>query len=302
MTIALLIAFILQTSESKADVMYVEFEGSGPTARCSLLREDRAGKELGAVEMKEGDLLERLRATPTGTALGASAHGVIEIDRSGKTIWEFRPPKPWDRPGDARRLENGNTLIGATIKGRYVVFEVDPKRRVLRQVEVNLKGHLHPEAPMIRAAHAIDKDRLLVAGSQGFVEIDWKGRKLFEMAADKAGLCYDVIPLKGGTYLPVRRLPPGPSRITAGRMTGYRMPALHSESRARPGTGDRGRTGDRGPGTDRRPRTGDLFQGPAYGMVVSTLWDQGFPSTAPSIRMTYRPGTAPLRSSIRLAV
>jgi hypothetical protein len=80
-------------------------------------------------------------------------------------------------------------------------MEVNPKRGTVRQVEVDLKGLIHPEAKQIRSAWALDKDRLLVAGSQGFREIDWKGRKLFEYAADKAGLCYDVVPLEGGGFL-----------------------------------------------------------------------------------------------------
>lgn len=178
-------------------VLYAQYESQG----CSLVREDREGKDLGAMPMKDGDIVQRLRLTPQGTALAAFATGVIEIDRSGKVIWEFRPAQAWEHAGDARRLPGGNTLIAATVKGRYFVMEVDPRRRVLRQIEVDLKGLIYPEAKQIRSAWALDKNRLLVAGSQGFREFDWKGRKLFEFAADKAGLCYDVVPLEGGNFL-----------------------------------------------------------------------------------------------------
>ena len=117
--IAILLALQTGSQEPAAPpetvVLYAKYEGQGQSFSCTLQREDPAGKDLGTVPLKDGDLILRLRPTPTGTALAGGMTGVLEIDRSGKVIWEFRPVKPWDHLGEARRLANGNTLITAPV-------------------------------------------------------------------------------------------------------------------------------------------------------------------------------------------
>src|SRR5688572_10421735 len=100
-----------QEGADSAAVLYARYEGQGTSAKSWLQREDREGKDLGTVPMKDGDLVQRLRATPQATALAAFTTGVVEVDRSGKVVWEFRPAQAWDHAGEARRLAGGNTLI-----------------------------------------------------------------------------------------------------------------------------------------------------------------------------------------------
>ncbi len=64
----------------------------------------------------------------------------IELDQvagTAKIVWEFRPEPDIHAPfvSSARRLENGNTVVGFGI-GEIAVFEVTPQNRMLWRLVV----------------------------------------------------------------------------------------------------------------------------------------------------------------------
>jgi hypothetical protein len=65
----------------------------------------------------------RVRVTAKGTYLAAflKMNKVVEFDKDMKPIWTYEIPTPWD----AKRLQNGNTLI--TNEREKLVREVNPK-------------------------------------------------------------------------------------------------------------------------------------------------------------------------------
>jgi len=75
--------------------------------------------------------LRRARMTPAGTFLVAhmDLSKVVEYDSTGKEVWSYATPGPWD----AVRLANGNTLITGDAHG--YVKEVNPEGEVVWSIE-----------------------------------------------------------------------------------------------------------------------------------------------------------------------
>jgi hypothetical protein len=80
------------------------------------------------------DLWPRMsRPTPAGSILVTfqKAGAVFEVDRQGKTVWEYKLD-PSRLPYQALRLPNGNTVIGLVDPGE--VIEVDKKGNTVRSI------------------------------------------------------------------------------------------------------------------------------------------------------------------------
>jgi hypothetical protein len=80
------------------------------------------------------DLWPRMaRPTPAGTILVTfqKAGTVFEVDRQGKTVWEYKMD-PSRLPYQALRLPNGNTVIGLVDPGE--VIEVDRTGHIVRSI------------------------------------------------------------------------------------------------------------------------------------------------------------------------
>lgn len=144
-----------------------------------------------------------LWSLPDGNLLFNTGHGVREITRAGKTVFNYESKSEIYA---CQRLKNGNTFIGECNAGR--LLEVDPAGRVVKEIRLlpvgKDGGHL-----FMRNARRLANGNTLVAhyGEQVVREYDPQGKRVRE------------IPAAGGPHS-VIRLPNGNTLIACGDLTG----------------------------------------------------------------------------------
>ena len=136
---------------------------------------------------------------PNGNLLFNTGHGVREITRGGKTVFQYQSPSEiWA----CQRLAGGNTFIGECNAGRLI--EVEPQGKLVKEIRLlpagKDGGHLY-----MRNARVLAGGHYLVTlyGAEAVCEYDPQGKLLRR------------IPAPGGPHSAVR-LPGGNTLIACG--------------------------------------------------------------------------------------
>ncbi|MCX7046619.1 MAG: aryl-sulfate sulfotransferase [Candidatus Sumerlaeota bacterium] len=139
---------------------------------------------------------------PNGNLLFNTGHGVKEVTREKKVVFEYTSKSEIYA---CQRLANGNTFIGECNAGR--LLEVDPSGKIVKEVRLLPEGK-DGGHPYIRNARRLDNGNYLVAhyDAQMVKEYDPDGKVVME------------IPAPGGPHS-VARLPNGNTLIACGDKT-----------------------------------------------------------------------------------
>jgi hypothetical protein len=143
---------------------------------------------------------------PNGNLLFNTGHGVKEVTREKKVVFEYSSKSEIYA---CQRLANGNTFIGECSLGRLI--EVDPSGKIVHELKLlpdgTDGGHMY-----IRNARKLANGHYLVAhyGGQMVKEYDAQGKVVLE------------IPAPGGAHS-VTRLPNGNTLFSCGDMQGKAM-------------------------------------------------------------------------------
>jgi hypothetical protein len=143
-----------------------------------------------------------LWALPNGNLLFTTGHGVLELTREKKTVFEY---KSESEIYACQRLPNGNTFVGECSAGRLI--ELDPSGKVVKEVKLlpdGKGGHAY-----LRNARVLPNGNYLCAhyGAGVVREYDPQGKTVLEIKAP------------GGPHS-VIRLPNGNTLIAAGDAKG----------------------------------------------------------------------------------
>ena len=120
-----------------------------------------------------------LWALPGGNLLFNTGHGVREITREGKTVFEYQTKS---EVYACQRLADGNTFVGECNAGR--LLELRPDGSIAKEVRLLPEGqdggHLY-----MRNARRLDNGHYLVAhyGDHRVTEYDGDGKKVWEVPA-----------------------------------------------------------------------------------------------------------------------
>jgi hypothetical protein len=146
-------------------------------------------------EYDEATNCNDLWALPNGNLLFAIGHGVIEITREKKIVFEYRSDSDIYA---CQRLTNGNTFVGECSAGR--LLEVDPSGKIIKELRLLPEGTNGGHAYM-RNARRLENGNYLVAhyGGQVVREYDPKGAVVREIPA--AGGPHSVVRLPNGNTL-----------------------------------------------------------------------------------------------------
>lgn len=132
---------------------------------------------------------------PTGNLLFTTGHGVVEMTREQKVVFEYQSK---NEIYACQRLASGNTFVGECNSGR--LLEVDPAGKIVKEV------HLLPEGKdgghaFMRNARKLENGNYLVAhyGLQVVREYDGAGKMVREIPAP--GGPHSVVRLKNGNTL-----------------------------------------------------------------------------------------------------
>lgn len=181
------------------EFVHVGSQRKGARYATVLQREDPKGAKLGVIEIRS--LPRRVRAAGA-TLLLAYPDEVVEVDREGKVLFRHSIGDGREEAViDCHKLPNNNYLVtvGGWGKGRSAarIVELDSKGAVVRKMAPAMDT-------WISSAWPIGLDRILVAGSEGIQELDWKGAKLFKRSTG-GGMTYDAAPAGDGKYLVARK-------------------------------------------------------------------------------------------------
>jgi catechol 2,3-dioxygenase-like lactoylglutathione lyase family enzyme len=140
---------------------------------------------------------------PNGNLLFVTGHGVREVDRSQRVVFEYRSKSEIYA---CQRLPDGNTFIGECNAGR--LLEVAPDGTVVKQIRLLPEGKDGGHVYMRNARRLADGHYLVTHyGEEVVREYDADGRVVA------------TIPAKGGPHSAVR-LPNGHTLVTCGDMPG----------------------------------------------------------------------------------
>jgi hypothetical protein len=140
---------------------------------------------------------------PNGNLLFSTGHGVKEVTRDKKVVFEYQSKSEIYA---CQRLPNGNTFVGECNSGK--LLEIEPSVRVAKEIRLLPEGkdggHLY-----MRNARRLQDGHYLVThyGEQVVREYDAEGKVLL------------TIPAAGGPHSAVR-LPNGHTLISCGDMPG----------------------------------------------------------------------------------
>ncbi|MGA2617279.1 MAG: aryl-sulfate sulfotransferase [Thermoguttaceae bacterium] len=132
---------------------------------------------------------------PNGNLLFVTGHGVQEVSRDKKVVFDYRSKSEIYA---CQRLANGNTFIGECNAGR--LLEVDPSGKIVKQVRLLPEGqdggHLY-----MRNARRLPNGHYLVThyGQQAVKEYDAEGKVVTEIRA--TGGPHSAIRLPNGNTL-----------------------------------------------------------------------------------------------------
>ncbi len=185
--------FLLACLLAQTEVIYLRYEVKGRTVTYALEREGPDGKSLGSVPLKAEEVPCKMRATADGTILAARADGLAEFQRDGKMVWQHKGTGFTD----AQKLPGGNVIAVANSGSRNTVSEIDPEGKVLRKVDVTIKGGY----PRVSSVRLLENGRILAAGGETIVEVGWDGKRHFEHTLAKGSYAYDAMELPGGDIL-----------------------------------------------------------------------------------------------------
>ena len=136
-----------------------------------------------------------LQVIPGGKVLASHPNGAAEYDlATGGKGWAVTTYKGVNT---ARRLPNGNTLLGANARDGIAVYEVDRAgKEVSRRVLAKKSGSL-------RVMRGLANGNLLLnlSGPSRAVEIDPKGKIVWQYALPRGGKGYKVLRLPNGNTL-----------------------------------------------------------------------------------------------------
>jgi hypothetical protein len=140
---------------------------------------------------------------PNGNLLFNTGHGVREVTRDKKVVFEYQSKSEIYA---CQRLTNGNTFIGECNAGR--LLELEPSGRIIKEIRLLPEGKDGGHAYM-RNARQLENGHYLVThyGEQVVREYDPSGK------------CVRTIPAAGGPHTAVR-LPNGNTLISCGDMPG----------------------------------------------------------------------------------
>lgn len=138
-----------------------------------------------------------LWALPNGNFLFTTGHGVVEINRDKKVVFQYESKSEIYA---CQRLPNGNTFVGECNAGRFL--EVDLTGKIVKEARILPEGKDGGHAFM-RNARQLPNGNYLAAmyGQQKVIEYDPQGKPVWEAAAP------------GGAHTAVR-LPNGNTLIT----------------------------------------------------------------------------------------
>ncbi|MEI6076750.1 MAG: hypothetical protein WCS94_14305 [Verrucomicrobiota bacterium] len=144
---------------------------------------------------------------PNGNLLFNTGHGVKEVTRSQKIVFDYESPSEIYA---CQRLTNGNTFVGECNAGR--LLEVNPAGKILRELRLLPSGTDGGHAFM-RNARQLDNGNYLVAhyGQQVVREYNPAGKVVWEVPA--AGGPHSVVRLPDGHTLISCADGPGGSRV-----------------------------------------------------------------------------------------
>ncbi len=144
---------------------------------------------------------------PNGNLLFNTGHGVKEVTRSQKIVFDYESPSEIYA---CQRLTNGNTFVGECNAGR--LLEVNPAGKILRELRLLPSGTDGGHAFM-RNARQLDNGNYLVAhyGQQVVREYNPAGKVVWEIPA--AGGPHSVVRLPDGHTLISCADGPGGSRV-----------------------------------------------------------------------------------------
>lgn len=140
---------------------------------------------------------------PNGNLLFSTGHGVKEVTREKKVVFEYQSKSEIYA---CQRLANGNTFVGECSSGK--LLEIEPSGRVAKEIRLLPEGkdggHLY-----MRNARRLQNGHYLVThyGEQVVREYDAEGKAIL------------TIPAAGGPHSAVR-LPNGHTLISCGDMPG----------------------------------------------------------------------------------
>lgn len=148
-----------------------------------------------------------LWALPGGNLLFNTGHGVQEVTRNGKVVFDYQSKSEIYA---CQRLDNGNTFIGECNAGR--LLEVDPAGKIVKEIRLLPEGKDGGHAYM-RNARRLENGNYIVAhyGEQVVREYDPAGKVLREIPA--TGGPHSVIRLKNGNTLIATGDRPGGGRV-----------------------------------------------------------------------------------------
>jgi len=136
-----------------------------------------------------------LQLVGKGRVLASHPNGAAEYElATGKKVWEITT---YSRVHTARRLRNGNTLLGANAKEGITVYEVTREGK-----EVS-KRVLAKQTGALRVMRVLGNGNILLnlAGPYRAVEIDTKGKIVWQFALPKGAKGYKVHRLANGNTL-----------------------------------------------------------------------------------------------------
>lgn len=136
-----------------------------------------------------------LQLVGEGKVLASHPNGAAEYElATGKKVWAITT---YGRVHTARRLANGNTLLGANARGGITVYEVTREgKEVSKRVLARQSGALR-----VMRRLAGGNFLLNLAGPNRAVEIDPKGKIVWQYALPKGAKGYKVLRLAGGNTL-----------------------------------------------------------------------------------------------------
>jgi len=121
---------------------------------------------------------------------------VVEIDRSGKSVWSAGKAQGLERPLSAQRLENGNTLIGDAAAAR--VIEVDGSGKVVWNLD--FPEYKTASMRMVRRT-AAGTTLVVMQGASRVFEVNAAGKMIWQFDSGKARSPYQAVRMANGNTI-----------------------------------------------------------------------------------------------------
>ncbi len=196
--LTLILTFAVSASPKSASSVPPIQQGTPHPMACSDYSQGKVFlvSEQGKVEWEyPAPSCNDLWVLPNGNLLFVNGHGVKEVTRDKKAVFEYRSKSEIYA---CQRLPDGNTFIGECNAGR--LLEVDPSGTIVKQIRLLPEGkdggHLY-----MRNARRLPNGHYLVAhyGEQAVKEYDAEGKVVMEI--DASGGPHTAIRLPNGNTL-----------------------------------------------------------------------------------------------------